>query len=545
MGMSASQARLIQLTARMSDLELEGQQINQERLNVSNQINTISEQALRVPVPTAPNPQEYMNTGYVGTDGDGKTVGLEPDGNGGFRVSTETPAVMFGKSNEDTKQVGSNEAAKPEAHNSIEATYTPEKKLTGYEYDNARHTEAEKTAEESKRKAAKEKAEADVTKKKGEEPKQSDYQKDVDDYDKAGNKTGSHKENDVTAYNNAHDTWQNELTELQNTATAATNGYNTVVSAPAFDYYELDKGKTATVTSQDGASDAVKNYHPHGINNTAAEGEPIKYKYTDSFGQQKEGDADALANASSGYSSDQITDLCKLYKDDGSQITVDDFDKDSGALKYDGKLYSEPAKEKIGDRQAYTYKEVEEKLGADFIKKLKYTIKADLGADKSLKDSQIEAELENYRFTQEGNQWVAYKITDAGAVKYGETINGVSFDENKTSGRGRFSNSGVLTGVTYTDANGNEVTVKAKKQTELDEVKYGEAMAEYENAKAEYDHIQEEFNQETKKWQQIDKQLELKLKRLDTERNSLNTEIDAVKKVIQDNTDKSFKTFSG
>jgi hypothetical protein len=32
---------------------------------------------------------------------------------------------------------------------------------------------------------------------------------------------------------------------------------------------------------------------------------------------------------------------------------------------------------------------------------------------------------------------------------------------------------------------------------------------------------------------------------LDTENNAIQTEIDAVKKVIQDNVEKSFKTFSG
>ena len=60
-----------------------------------------------------------------------------------------------------------------------------------------------------------------------------------------------------------------------------------------------------------------------------------------------------------------------------------------------------------------------------------------------------------------------------------------------------------------------------------------------------YDKKQEEINKQTEIIQQEDKNLELKLTRLDNERNAVNTEIEAVKKVIQDNIDKSYKTFSG
>ena len=37
MGLSASQARLLSLTARQSNLEFEGQQINQQRTTLSNE----------------------------------------------------------------------------------------------------------------------------------------------------------------------------------------------------------------------------------------------------------------------------------------------------------------------------------------------------------------------------------------------------------------------------------------------------------------------------------------------------------------------------
>ena len=44
-------------------------------------------------------------------------------------------------------------------------------------------------------------------------------------------------------------------------------------------------------------------------------------------------------------------------------------------------------------------------------------------------------------------------------------------------------------------------------------------------------------------WQQKDKELELELQQIQSEHNAIETEIDSVKKVIEKNVDKSFKTF--
>ena len=64
-------------------------------------------------------------------------------------------------------------------------------------------------------------------------------------------------------------------------------------------------------------------------------------------------------------------------------------------------------------------------------------------------------------------------------------------------------------------------------------------------AQYEYDKKQQEINAKTEVIQQQDRNLELKLQRLDTERQQVTAEIDALKTVIKDNVDKSFKTFSG
>ena len=59
------------------------------------------------------------------------------------------------------------------------------------------------------------------------------------------------------------------------------------------------------------------------------------------------------------------------------------------------------------------------------------------------------------------------------------------------------------------------------------------------------DKKQQEINAKTEIIQQQDRNLELKLQRLDNERTQIKTEIDALDKVINDNIEKSYKTFSG
>ena len=69
MGMAASQARYLALVARKSNCEYEGQQINQARLNLSNQTANLFNQMLGLNVPTPPSTQDYTKVQYSFTDG--------------------------------------------------------------------------------------------------------------------------------------------------------------------------------------------------------------------------------------------------------------------------------------------------------------------------------------------------------------------------------------------------------------------------------------------------------------------------------------------
>jgi len=70
MGMAASQARLISLTARKSNVEYEGQQINQARTALANQSSELWNELYKMDVPTAPSTNDYTTTVYTFENGD-------------------------------------------------------------------------------------------------------------------------------------------------------------------------------------------------------------------------------------------------------------------------------------------------------------------------------------------------------------------------------------------------------------------------------------------------------------------------------------------
>lgn len=64
MGMSASQARYVMLAAKKSDVEFEGQQINQQRTNLATETSGYTTQLLTLTVPTPPSSTEFTKTNY-------------------------------------------------------------------------------------------------------------------------------------------------------------------------------------------------------------------------------------------------------------------------------------------------------------------------------------------------------------------------------------------------------------------------------------------------------------------------------------------------
>ena len=69
MGMSASQARFLSLTARKTNTEYEGQQINQQRTALSNESSNYYSQLTSMTVPTPPSSSDYTKVTYTFKNG--------------------------------------------------------------------------------------------------------------------------------------------------------------------------------------------------------------------------------------------------------------------------------------------------------------------------------------------------------------------------------------------------------------------------------------------------------------------------------------------
>lgn len=69
MGMAASQARYLELTARKTNVEYAGQQVNQQRTALANESAGMFTQLMSLQVPTAPSSAQYTTTSYTFSDG--------------------------------------------------------------------------------------------------------------------------------------------------------------------------------------------------------------------------------------------------------------------------------------------------------------------------------------------------------------------------------------------------------------------------------------------------------------------------------------------
>ena len=65
MGMAASQARFLGLTARKSNVEYQVQQINQQRTSLANESAGLYNQMMELSVPTPPSVNSFVSTKYV------------------------------------------------------------------------------------------------------------------------------------------------------------------------------------------------------------------------------------------------------------------------------------------------------------------------------------------------------------------------------------------------------------------------------------------------------------------------------------------------
>ena len=145
-------------------------------------------------------------------------------------------------------------------------------------------------------------------------------------------------------------------------------------------------------------------------------------------------------------------------------------------------------------------------------------------------------ESPNMVYSDEGQAQSATRTYTIGSAVENEEVKGVKARMEQDS-------TGRIIKVTLHPGDDDEVTYAVTTSTVTDQAKYDDAMNQYEYDKAKYDQSIQEINAKIEIIQAEDKNLELRLKQLDTEQDAIQTEMDAVQKVIEKNTESTFKTF--
>lgn len=434
MGMAASQARYLALTARKTNTEWEGQQINQARTALANQSANLFNQLLALEVPNAPKTTDYTELQYSYTDGENESV------------------------LDSWQQLSS---ADPN-YNYI---------VNSYYYANV-YTGSRKLLENPQVQTK-----GEVT---------------INDF----------KDQNPQVTYNANDNTYTITTADGNSQTysAIKNVESDLKLKNALTDFETakDMAKADGVLTTDGVygyQDANGTWHFF-LENEIEEPKDYSTVYVPSYvGNSKLTQLNELT-------ADQAAELAQVLKDcpDSSMKDYLSFDND-GNLVYNGEgIYS-------FDMQGKTYFTTEQDLYNSMQTQYNY--------DKPI-DVQEKLAYYNASYLKTRIEQTNHALLE-------------------TDGNGRF---------TSVKFDNNSVVYDLNVETVTDEAAYKDAMNEYVYKKEQYEKTIADINAKTSIIQQEDRTLELRLKQLDTEQNALATEMDAVKKVIKDNVEKTFKTFS-
>ncbi len=492
MGMSASQARFLGLTARKTNVEFEGQQINQQRTTLSNQSANYYNDLLGMAVPVPPSVDDYTKAVYTFEDGalTNQITAMIAQTNGTYTVSylrtwkddfsmvSAATSIVTRETDgaNNTYKVGSNTLRKlgefgDGAITTTEKTqtvgnkividgtsYAVNKKDDGYYID-------EKTGETT------------------ETPLTADEQQNIGYY----------------SYNAKKDL----LVQYQKN----TNG----TFSPINEDGTVD---TATTVTEDEVLPAIYNEENDEVSwiSKKDDGTLVKEDSKTKERQLTQAEVDSITTQAGGdvtINGDAINDeyLKTLSEDQLKQLAKEE------------EQYLALLKQKYGDGD-YMVRYVQNTTTGEYEP---YFYKLD--------------NLQNANYDTNGNSQSNINCYKIGTETKTEEVKAVEGCEIEKDSSGRYIN------ITIKDASDNKVTYALTTTTATDQAAYDDAMNQYEYEKYEYDQAIQDINSKIEIIQSEDKNLELRLKQLDTEQDAISTEIDAVEKVIQKNVESSFKTF--
>ena len=544
MGMAASQARYLALSARKTNVEYEGQQINQQRLMLSNQSADLFNQMLTMSVPTPPSSTDYSKLQYSWNDG--------------INTSVLESYYQLGSVNEDFNYV-----------------------VTSYHYEDV-YTGQRKYLKDPQIQASKTNHFSDL--------KQTQYTVNAISYVKDDDiysfKLADANGKEFTAqYKRSEQDTKSDVTEQldymygRTTETGSGAGYFVYnEGADSFAYYDDGKG---------GAGNAAVTYTKVDTEN-ADQLKDLKQSYG------------ALYDKSKTYYTDGTTYICKEDIVEANETLLNKAyirKKDTNAYYTDGTNYisaNDIGNINIGDKMtvssaknaptfsnytaignseltALDEKAYEEDITIDTeIKQILKDLSGDNGdavAYERLKacfddnGDYISGSL--YQFKMDGKTYytTAADLDESLLSAYNENAtadNGIDSQQSKLSYYNAVYLNTKITEVKRalleTDGNGRFSTVKFEDdsvvynlnvETITDEDAYNDAMNQYYYKQEQYDKQVSDINAKTEVIQAQDRQLELKLEQLNTEQSALQTEMEACQKVVSKNVESGFKTFSG
>lgn len=434
MGMAASQARYLALTARKTNTEYEGQQINQARTALANQSANLFNRLLGLEVPVAPKTTDYTEVQYSYSDGENESV-LDS----WQQLSTADPDYNY--------------------------------IVNHYYYTNV-YTGSQKLLENPQ--------------------VQTKGALTIDDFQ---------AQNPVVSYNANDNTYTITTDDGKTRTYSAIKGMemDTKLENSLRDFEEAQGlaqiNGTLTTDAVYGYQDSTGTWHFF-LENEIAEPKDYSTVYKPAYIGNCE-----LTELTS-LTEDEAAELAQILKDcpDSNMNKYLSFDNDRN-LVYNGEgLYSFQMN------------------GVKY-----FTNEADLYNSMQTND--------NYERPIDDQEKLAYYNASYIQKRIEETNKAlIETDEN-----GRFKS------VKFDD---DSIVYSLNTETVTDEAAYQDAMNEYNYKVQQYEKTIADINARTSIIQEEDRTLELRLKQLDTEQNALATEMDAVKKVIKDNVDKTFKTFS-
>ena len=587
MGMAASQARYLALTARKSNCEYEGQQINQARLNLSNQTANLFNQMLGLNVPVPPSTQDYTKVQYSFTDGvNNMTIDswqqlATPEEDYNYVINYHYKANVYTgsqkKLNDPQVQfTGAVPTSSTLYSAQIKAIQDAQVEITNAQadYDTNLANYKTKLSEASKlQNYADNSLNSNVLNHTYDE-KSGNYKLTLQDKTKEGYPLYTTADG-KKIYKNGNDYYTEDGKKYE----GSTDGIKVVESTNKPEYKPLNSADIDDTTRTEiaDAIELLKNYGA--LDKDKFDNSEIYYDSKSKTIAFKS-DLDALISTTGSGTS---TILPSYHIDNPADKSKDATWKSINEMKGEVENLNTSTNAAKGrlDLAEATFDAMSV---PGYVGNCKLTPLSALTDDQMAEISQIIKDMK----AQDVNTTLTkcFNTTDgtydastySGGI-YSFTMNGVTYyttyydlAETASSGEGinnidtqqklpYYNASYVSTNINKTDkalletdSNGRFASVRIgddtvkytlNAETITDDAAYQDAMNQYYYENAQYDKMVQDINAKTSLIQQEDQQLELRLKQLDTEQNALATEIDAVSKVVKDNVEKSFKTFGG